>query len=138
MSVPKSLRCEGKLTVQTKAYDFASYTHQICSNEKVFLKRNRWCSTQKLVQVADEIAVNIEIANNVNVKNKTPIQIEKRRQYQNLALEKSIELECLMEIAYRDNNREGRHISDDKMEYWVGLLLELRCLIRKWRDSTKG
>lgn len=138
MSVPKSLRNQGKLTVQTKGYDFASYTHQICSNENVFLKRNRWCSTAKIIQVCDEIVVNIEIANNVNVKNKTPEQIAKRRQYQNLALEKSVELEALMEIAYRDNNREGRHISDDKMEYWVGLLLELRGLIRKWRDSTKG
>ncbi len=138
MSVPKNKRSEGKLVVLTKAYEFASYTHQICSNEKVFLKRNRWCSTQKIVSTADEIAVNVELANNVNIRNKTPEKIALRIEYQTNALKESIRLETLMEISYRDNNREGRHLPDDKFEYWIGLLLELRSIIRKWRDTTKG
>ena len=33
-------------------------------------------------------------------------------------------LEALMEIAYRDNNREGRHISDDKMDKYKNRLKE--------------
>lgn len=41
MSVVEGLRNIGKLNVQTKGYDFASYTHHICSNEKVFLKRQK-------------------------------------------------------------------------------------------------
>ena len=42
-----------------------------------------------------------------------------------------------MEIAYRNNNRESKLLDDDKFYYWVDLLLELRSLIRKWRDSEK-
>lgn len=143
MSVVKGLRTEGKLVAQTKAYDFASYTHCICSNEKVFLKRNRWCSTQKIVEAVDEIAVFVDLANNIIIKKTLPPETYKRnldlrKQYQNNAIEISYRVETLMEIAYRDNNREGRHIEDDKINYWIGLLLELRSQIRKWRDSEQG
>ena len=143
MSVVKGLRAEGKLVAQTKAYDFASYTHCICSNEKVFLKRNRWCSTQKIVEAVDEIAVYVDLANYINIKKSLPPEIYKqnlelRKKYQTHAIEISYRVETLMEIAYRDNNREGRHIEDDKINYWIGLLLELRSQIRKWRDSEQG
>ncbi len=143
LSVVKGLRTEGKLVTQTKAYDFASYTHQIVSNEKVFLKRYRWCSTAKIVEAVDEIAVLVDLANNINVKKSLPAEslkknLELRRQYQTKAIEVSYRVETLMEIAYRDNNREGRHIDDNKINYWVGLLLELRSQIRKWRESEQG
>lgn len=136
MSVVEGLRNIGKLNVQTKGYDFASYTHHICSNEKVFLKRYRWCSTMKIIEVTNEIVVNIDLANAIDCRSKKQEKINERLKFQNLALVKTIELESLMEIAYRDNNQESRHIDDDKMNYWVGLLLELRGLIRKWREST--
>ncbi len=143
MSVVKGLRAEGKLVAQTKAYDFASHTHCICSNEKVFLKRNRWCSTQKIVEAVDEIAVLVDLANYVNIKKSLPPEslkrnLEIRKQYQTKAIEISYRVETLMEIAYRDNNREGRHIDDKKIDYWMSLLLELRSQIRKWRDSEQG
>ena len=136
MSVVEGLRNIGKLNVQTKAYDFASYTHHICSNEKVFLKRYRWCSTMKIIEVTDQIVVYIDLANAINLKTKSQDKINERVNLQSIALSKTIELESLMEIAYRDNNQEGRHIPDDKIDYWVGLLLELRVLIRKWKEST--
>lgn len=132
MSVHKSEQGERKLRVQTKAYELASYTHCICSNEQVFLKRNRWCSTSKIVDVVDNIAVNIDIANEIDIAD------PRRKQYQNIAIAKTIELETLMEIAYRDNNREKKNLPDDKFYYWAGQVLELRLLIRKWRDSSKG
>ena len=132
MSVYKSQRSKGKLRCQTKAYELASYTHHICSNEKVFKKRYRWCSTQKIVAVVDEIAVNIDIANSMRLDN--PL----RKEYQNLAIVKSIELETLMEIAYRDNNQESKSLQDDKFYYWVGLLVELRGLLVNWRGSPQS
>lgn len=136
MSVVEGLRNIGKLNVQTKAYDFASHTHHICSNEKVFLKRYRWCSTMKIIETTNQIVVYIDLANAINLRSKDKDKINERLKLQNLALTKTIELECLMEIAYRDNNQEGRHFAEDKFAYWVGLLLELRGLIRSWRDST--
>ena len=90
----------------------------------------------KIIEVTNEIVVNIDLANAIDCRSKKQEKINERLKFQNLALVKTIELESLMEIAYRDNNQESRHIDDDKMNYWVGLLLELRGLIRKWREST--
>lgn len=164
MSVVEGLRDEGKLEVQTKAYDFASYTHKICSNQKVFFKRYRWCSTSKIIDAVDDICVYIDLANQVNIrKDLKPENLKKnkelRKQYQTKAIEVSIRLETLMEIAYRNNRVKSESnpttneisqseqekedssevgISKDKFYYWVGLLLEVRSLIRKWRDSEQG
>lgn len=78
MSVVEGLRNIGKLNVQTKGYDFASYTHHICSNEKVFLKRYRWCSTMKIIEVTNEIVVNIDLANAIDCRSKKQEKINER------------------------------------------------------------
>ena len=90
----------------------------------------------KIIEVTDQIVVYIDLANAVDLRTKNPEKVKERLKLQQMAIDKSIALESLMEIAYRDNNQEGRHIPDDKIDYWVGLLLELRVLIRKWREST--
>lgn len=161
MSVVEGLRDDGKLEVQTKTYDFASYTHKICSNQKVFFKRYRWCSTSKIIDAVDDICVYIDLANQVNIrKDLKPDTLKKnkqtRKQYQTKAIEVSIRLETLMEIAYRNNRVKSESnpttneisttdedkgevgISQDKFYYWVGLLLEVRSLIRKWRECEQG
>jgi hypothetical protein len=132
VSVPKGKRKEGKLEAQTLAYDFASLTDKICSNQKVFLKRNRWCTTTHLVRCVHEIAINIDLANETRLEN------PKRREFQDTALAKLIEANTVMEIAYRDNyNANSGHptIPDGKIENWVRMLLELKSLIMKWRVS---
>ena len=140
MSVVQGLRKIGKLNVQTKAYDFASFTDHICSNENVFLKRYRWCVTMRIIEAVDEIAINIDLANDVDMRTKNPEilkeRIAERVKYQKMALRFSIRAETLMEKAYRDNNQEGRHFDEDKFNNWIANLLELRVLIRSWRDST--
>lgn len=136
MSVVEGLRKIGKLNVQTKAYDFASHTHHICSNENVFLKRYRWCSTMKIIEVTYEIVVCIDLANSINLRTKSQDKINEKLALQDNAIKMTIKLESLMEIAYRDNNQDGRHFDTDKFAYWVGLLIELRGLIRKWKEST--
>lgn len=154
MSVVQGLRSQGKLEVQTKAYDFASYTHKICSNQKVFFKRYRWCSTAKIIEAVDEIATYIDLANQINIRKDLTAETLKenkklRRKYQTKAIEASIKCETLMEIAYRNNRakeepdtleqaEEQVGISHDKFYHWVGLLLEVRALIRKWRASEQG
>ena len=152
MSVVQGKRCEGKLKVQTAAYDFASYTHKICSNEKVFLKRYRWCSTAKIIEAVDELAVYIDLANQVNIrKDLLPENLKKnlelRQSYQHKAIELSIRVETLMEIAYRNNRAKENKpqpeevivgITEDKFNNWVGQLLDLRSLLRKWKESERG
>lgn len=48
MSVPEGKRTESKLKVQTKSKELARYTTSICSNEKIFPKRDRWKRKRKL------------------------------------------------------------------------------------------
>ena len=59
MSVPKSLRSEGKLRVITKANELAAYTIKICSNENCFPKRYRWCLTSKMLYKITQIPMKL-------------------------------------------------------------------------------
>lgn len=49
MSVPKSKRGKSKMEVITKVNELTEYTIHICSNEKNFPKRYRWCLTSKII-----------------------------------------------------------------------------------------
>lgn len=50
MSVVKSKRGQGKLEILTKSRELTAYTIKICTNEKSFPKRYRWCITNKIVE----------------------------------------------------------------------------------------
>lgn len=98
MTVVKSKRGESDLTVVTKARELASYTLHICSNEKNFPKRYRWCITSDIVKDALEIHRNIRKANAVYVSIKS--DYDTRRQYQNKAISSIDALLGDMDIAY--------------------------------------
>ncbi len=128
MSVLKSKRGESKLAVITKARELATYTVKICSNEKVFPKRYRWCITSKIVDTVLDIHANAIRANSIYVSVQEDYAL--RKQFQNKALSQTYSLLSLMDIAYNTFN-----IEDSKIEYWTGLVLEAQALIRKWRNS---
>lgn len=128
MSVLKSKRGESKLAVITKACDLATHTVKICSNEKVFPKRYRWCITSKIVETALDIHANAIKANSIYVV--LPEDYALRKQFQNKALSQTYSLLSLMDIAYNTFD-----IESGKIEYWTGLVLETQTLIRKWRNS---
>ena len=67
MAVVKSERSQGDMKVITKARELATYTIKICTNEKNFPKRYRWCITNKIVENAVEINSNINRSNEVFV-----------------------------------------------------------------------
>lgn len=128
MTVPKYKRTKPKLEVVTKAIALASYTIQICSNEKNFPKRYRWCLTGKIVEHTVDICNYTNKANSVYVTSERDFQT--RRQFQNMALAASYALLTMMDIAYNTFN-----IDDDRIEHWVGLVIEAQELLRKWRKS---
>lgn len=77
MSVVKSKRTESKLEVLLVANQIAEYTIRICSNEKSFPKRYRWCLTNKLVDLAMDINNMVQEANAVYVKTARDYQIRR-------------------------------------------------------------
>lgn len=110
MSVVKSKRTESDLEVVTKSIALSSYTIHICSNEKNFPKRYRWCLTSKIVEHTIDICNNINKANSVFVSSYRDFQT--RRQYQNIALASTYALLTMMDIAYSTFS-----IEDDRIEH---------------------
>ena len=68
------------------------------------------------------------MANSVYVSSAKDYQT--RRQYQNNALASSYALLTMMDIAYATFS-----IDDDRIEHWVGLVIDVQNLIRNWRKS---
>lgn len=130
MSVPKSLRSEGKLRVITLANELAAYTMRICSNEKNFPKRYRWCITSKIVDDTIEICKCVNIANSIFVSTEDDYKL--RRQYQTKGLSLTYSLLTLVDIAYKLFSIEG-----GKIEFWTAKIYELQVCIRNWRNSDK-
>lgn len=130
MSVPEGKRTESKLAVQSKAKALAAHTVTICSNEKVFPKRERWAVTNRIVSAALTIMEEIDVANDIYVSTKDDFQL--RRRSQTVALSHTAKLLGLMELAYVKYG-----ISGQRMEYWTGLVIEVRELAKKWRQSDK-
>lgn len=129
MSVEKSKRGEGKLLVITRANELAAYTIKICSNEKNFPKRYRWCISNKLVEAALSINNNIVAANSVYVADDEQAY-NLRRQYQTKALAETYALLSMIDIAYRTFGVES-----GRVEFWTHLTKEVQALLRNWRKS---
>ena len=70
MSVPEGKRTESKLEVQTKSKELARYTTSICSNEKIFPKRDRWIITNRIATTALTIMEEVDTANSIYVSTK--------------------------------------------------------------------
>lgn len=128
MSVPYSQRTQGKLAVVTKARELRTWTIHICSNEKNFPKRYRWCVTNKIVEDTNELCKLIIMANAVKVDNSD----DKRRRLerQKMALELTESLLDMVTVAY-----ETFHVKTERVELWTAQLTELQNLLRGWIRS---
>lgn len=130
MSVVLTKRGESKLRVLTKANDLATYTIRICSNEKHFPKRYRWCITSKIVESAIDINRYIKMANAIKITSDRD-SYAMRKANQTRALATTYSLLSMIDIAYNTFGIEGSRI-----DYWTGLIIELQNLIRKWQTSN--
>lgn len=128
MSVVKSQREETELTVITKANELTAYTIKICSNEKNFPKRYRWCITSKIVESSINIGNNIIKANSIYVQSAEDLAARSR--YQKEALIETCALLNMISIAY-----ETFGIESDRVKYWTQLVNSVQTLIRNWRKS---
>lgn len=131
MSVPLSKRGESELRVLTKSDELAAYTIHICSNEKHFPKRYRWCITAKIVDSSIDIVRYIKMANSLFI-NKDEEKFKLRLIYQDEAIASTYSLLAMIDIAYRTFSIESRRI-----EYWTGLIIEVQTLLRNWQKVNK-
>ena len=130
MSVPVNQRTEGKLEACVKAHDLCCYTIQITSNPKNFPEKFQRALTDKIVATAIDIHTLAWSANNVYVNSAEDYKNRIRLQEQ--AAIKCNVLISLIEVAHR-----VYHLSGKRVYYWTGKVVEVRNLIRGWRDSDR-
>ncbi len=131
MAVPEGKRTQSKLEVQTRARALAKYTVHICSNEKLFPKRDRWLLTNRIVIAALTIMEEVDTANSIFVTER--VDYELRRKSQTIALAYTARLLGLVDLAYQKYDA----LDGGRVMYWVSLIVEVRDLIIKWRKSDK-
>ena len=128
MSVRKSERTEGKLLVLEAMKELTAYTLRICSNEKVFPKKYRWVTTQKIVNICLDAEVNIQRANAIRVTYDMDYKI--RRNCQLEARADIYALLALVDVSFRAFNIEPRRI-----EYWTGLIDKVDEYLNAWINA---
>ena len=128
MSVPKSQRGKSKLEVFEKATDLIVYTLRITSNKKVF-DTHQAVVTNKIVDLALSVGQDIWDANGIRVNDDVE-RFERRHRLQEDAIR-----ECDVLLYYITIAKRVFHLSGKRVEYWGGLVREVKVLIRSWRDS---
>lgn len=128
MSVAEPQRAKGELEVSTKAKELAVYTLQITSNSKVFVPDFQTSLTNRIVDAALAIHVNVWSANNIRVRSKEELR-ERRRLQEEAAIKCNILL-SLIQVAWK-----VFHLTAKRVAYWAEKTQSVRNLIRAWRDS---
>ncbi len=162
-----------KLTKRSKSYEapmvaakqLAIYTVKICTNEKNFPKRYRWCITQEIVQTALRIKHEIRIAYSFQLKrssinaeqnilqeknkhfwlakhhfNRAKFLINKKQTVENVRKEHiQIARAHLFDlIDYIDIASELFNIDSKRVQYWVGLVSEVFKALEIWDKDLTG
>jgi hypothetical protein len=138
MTVPVSKRGNNPLSVLLEADNLVTYTMRICTNEKKFPKRYRWCITSKIIEAAIETAVNVSKADSVYIEDQNSYNL--RRDYQRKAVASIDSLLTLMDIAFRafEGLRSDETGTDEiNITYWVGQADKVKTLLLAWKKSDK-
>lgn len=128
MSVVQSKRSKSSLELFIKANELCAYTIKLCSNEKNFPKRYRWCLTNKIVDFVLESYTFLIRANSIRVENS--LDKDTRENFQNQAIGLYDASISLMDVAFRTFQ-----LKESSVDYWIGLVEEVQKLLKAWKKS---
>lgn len=128
MSVPEGLRGTGRLEVIEKTLDLADYTITITANSKIFLPEYQRSLTDDINRIALAIYVDAWTANNIKVTNEESYM--ERRRLQERAARNCNNLLALMQLA-----QKVFHLKLKRIKFWGEKTLNVRSLLRAWRES---
>ena len=126
MSVVKSQRGIGKLSALTKAKGLAEYTIKITANKNVFVPEYWNSITSDIVETSKDIFEYLYEANNTDLHK----EYELRKRLMNEGIRKCYRLLSLVSLA-----QPIFHLSSKRVAYWGTLIIEVRDLIRGWKES---
>lgn len=139
MAIPKSKRTTTPLSVLVEADTLTCYTILICTDEKRFPKRYRWCLTKQIIESAVQAKMHIAKANAVYVNDAESAKL--RRTYQQEAVADIAALSATMDTAFRLFSGL-RHIDTAEkpkkcinIATWTAQLDKVKSLLLAWKKS---
>lgn len=138
MAVPKSQRAKTPLTVLTELDALISYTIQLCTDERRFPKRYRWCLTKDIIDSAIKAKADAARANSVYVSDRESAML--RRTYQQKAIANLAALGTLMDTAFKVFSGL-RHLDEEKpkkhanIATWTARYDKTKALMLAWKKS---
>lgn len=139
MAIPKSKRTTTPLSVLVEADTLACYTILICTDERRFPKRYRWCLTQQIIDAAVQAKIYIAKANSVYVNDQESATL--RRTYQQKAVADIAALSAAMDTAFKLFSGL-RHIDTTSkpkkrinIAMWTAQLDKVKSLLLAWKKS---
>ena len=129
MSVPESRRGHGKFEVLVKANDLAVYTIRIASNPKTFDVKYQTALADDIIRTAKDIYIKCKTANDIRV-GEDPYKAQMRKRLQESAI-----IDCCTLLALMDMAKRVYHLSAKRLKYWGKMTIEVRDMIRRWKDS---
>lgn len=132
MSVIVSKRSETKLAFLDTAEKLAVHTMTICSNEKHFPKRYRWCLTSKIVDAAVNVVALANKANAIYPTGRDEIRL--RLRYVNEAIAEVSSLLSLIPVAAKMFQID---LQSKAVAYWLEVATYEKTLLMKWRTRNQ-
>ena len=132
MSVHVSERKKSNMDVQVKADELIKYTLEITANEKTFHPKFH-ILTDKMVDLAFDIGVNLWEANKVYVRKDTP-NYEANRKLRRMLQDTAIR-DCSVFHYYITLAKRVFHLTTKRTVFWTQLVETVRTLAIAWRDS---
>lgn len=128
LSVPVGKRGTGELEANTKARALTCYTLKILENEKWFPK-SQAAFIAKMQDCVIEIQALCWDANNIRVDG-NELRYKRRLDRQDQAAELCNRMQMYIETA-----KPLFKLTSKRVWYWIGLVADLRKMIRGWRDK---
>ncbi len=120
---------KSKLEVIVKAMQLASHTLKITKNDKIFLKEYQSSLTDDIIRTAKDIYIDAWTANNI-VVGKNIDNWKERKKLQERAARNCNNLLALIQLS-----QTVFHLKLKKIKYWSELTIEVRTLLKYWKES---
>lgn len=125
MSVKVCDRKQGRFETLTKSMELASHTIKVCDNSNIFPKRHRLSITADIIKETKWLPKLINRANKKDLLKET----KERKKLQRHALDLLDDIEIDLQITYL---ALSPNISEQKLDYWIGLVVETRTKLNAW------
>ncbi len=125
-------RSPKEMSVITKAKDLMEHCCNMTANTNRFPKKYRFSIGVRIENLSIDIYENLVRANECNLKDAD--EKKKRLNCQQEAIVDCKLLNSLIELAYKIKSIE---INIKSVEYWCGLVVEVKRMTAAWRNSDK-